>query len=260
MTGSPSTKVAMVTGASRGIGAAVAEKLAADGFTVVMAARNGADLQAVTARIAAAGGKAESLTVDLRDAHAAQEALKAIQSRHGRLDLLVTNAGTAAHGPFTTLTDDDWAEGFGLKFFAHVRLIRAVWPLLKQSDGSLVLIAGFAARTPMADFAIGSSVNAAILALTKSLADLGVKDGVRVNAVNPGQIRTDRLAERLAAICKSEGVDLAEAERRIVAKNRAIRVGEPADVANAISFLAGAGGSYLHGSVIDVDGGMTKGL
>jgi NAD(P)-dependent dehydrogenase (short-subunit alcohol dehydrogenase family) len=257
---SSTTGIALVTGASRGIGAAIAERLAADGFTVVLAARAEADLNIVSKGINDRGGKAVSLVIDLSAAGAAATVLEFVISRYGRLDVLVTNAGTAKHGRFESLKDDDWLDGFNLKFFAHVRLVRAVWSLLRESQGSLILIAGFAARTPMADFAIGSSVNAAILALMKSLAELGVKDNIQVNAINPGQIRTARLAERIKAICADENVDVAEAEKRIISKNRALRIGEPEDVANTVGFLAGSQGSYLHGSVIDVDGGMTKGL
>ena len=96
-------------------------------------------------------------------------------------------------GDFETLTDEDFQDGFSLKFFGAVRLARAAWPHLRRQSGSIVNIAGTGGRTPGARFTIGGSVNAAMLSFTKALADLGSQDGVQVNAINPGPVRTDRL-------------------------------------------------------------------
>ena len=103
----------------------------------------------------------------------------------GRLDLLVNNAGATKRGDFLALSDSDWADGFALKFFGAMRLSRAAWPHLCSSSGTIVNIVGIGGRTGQAEFAIGGAVNAALLNLTKVLADRGVKDGVRVNAINP---------------------------------------------------------------------------
>src|SRR5207237_5831211 len=106
-------------------------------------------------------------------------------------------AGATKRGEFEDLGEEDWTDGFALKFFGAVRLARAAWPHLKQQSGSVVNIAGIGGRTPGPQFAIGGSVNAALLSFTKSLADVGIRDGVQVNAINPGAIRTARLAKRL---------------------------------------------------------------
>ena len=109
--------------------------------------------------------------------------------------MTAASAGATRRGEFTALTDDDFLDGFALKFFGAVRLLRAAWPWLKISRGSVVNIAGIGGRTPGAQFAIGGSVNAALLSLTKSLAATGVAQGIQVNALSPGAIRTDRLGK-----------------------------------------------------------------
>src|SRR5437588_2354717 len=106
----------------------------------------------------------------------------------GRIDIVVNNAGATRRGLFPTLSDEEWSDGFALKFFGAVRLTRAAWPHLKRTAGSVLFIAGVGGRTPGPQFAIGGSVNAALLSLTKSLADAGLPDGIRVNAINPGAI------------------------------------------------------------------------
>src|SRR5207249_839823 len=131
----------------------------------------------------------------------------------GRIDILVNNAGATRRGLFTTLSDDEWSDGFALKFFGAVRLTRAAWPHLKLTQGSVLFIAGIGGRTPGPQFAIGGSVNAALLSLTKSLADAGLAGGIRVNAINPGTIRTQRFQARLEALAKETGTDAASAER-----------------------------------------------
>jgi 3-oxoacyl-[acyl-carrier protein] reductase len=251
-------KTAIVTGASRGIGRAIAARLARDGARVMLCARDLAALNETRAAIEAAGGAADTLALDLRqpDAPACLAAFAA--ERTGRIDIVVNNAGATRRGEFASLTDDDWSDGFALKFFAAVRLTRAAWPHLKQSRGAVLFISGIGGRTPGAQFAIGGSVNAALLSLTKSLADTGLRDGIRVNTINPGTIRTQRFQTRLEALAREKGLSLAAAEREFVSGAKVTRIGEPQDVAALAAFVLGPEGSLLHGAIIDLDAGATK--
>ncbi|MEA2989366.1 MAG: 3-oxoacyl-[acyl-carrier protein] reductase [Alphaproteobacteria bacterium] len=139
-------KVALVTGSSRGIGRGIALALAAEGCDLVLTGRDQAALEEAAAAVRARGRRAAVVALDLR-AQSAPPALVAAAGRaYGGLDILVNNAGTTRRGDFFELTEDDWAEGFGLKFFAHVRLTRAAWPLLKERRGSLVTIGGTSVR------------------------------------------------------------------------------------------------------------------
>jgi NAD(P)-dependent dehydrogenase (short-subunit alcohol dehydrogenase family) len=251
-------KVAVVTGASRGIGTAIARELASAGCAVALAARSGDELRARAAEITGAGGRALAHVADLREPAAPAALVEAAAAEFGRVDIFVANAGATKRGDFVTLSDADWQDGFALKFFSHMRLIRAAWPRLATSRGSVVIISGIGGRTPGADFAIGGSVNAALLAATKALADRGFADGIQVNAINPGDIRTDRFAKRIKEAAASQGIDEAEVERRQVAKDRTRRIGEPADVAGLVRFIVSQRGSFLQGAIIDLDGGKTK--
>ncbi|MEO8128393.1 MAG: SDR family oxidoreductase [Bryobacteraceae bacterium] len=249
MTGD-AAKTAIVTGANRGIGRAIALRLARDGFQVVLCARDQKLLEEAVREIESGGGSASSVALDLRlpesPARLAENALQAF----GRIDVVVNNAGATKRGDFERLTDEEWADGFALKFFGAVRLTRAAWPELKKQAGSVVNISGVGGRTPGPQFTIGGSVNAALLSFTKALADLGVRDGVQVNAINPGAVRTERLVRRLAA-------DAATAEDLVRTAN-ITRIGETGDIAGLVSFVVGPDGRWLQGSLIDMDGGQTK--
>jgi 3-oxoacyl-[acyl-carrier protein] reductase len=253
-------KVGIVTGASQGIGAAIARALGREGCKLVLAARSTGKLKALADEIGSLGGQAAACTADLMNPSAAAPLVEAALKEFGRLDFVVTNAGVAKTGDFLQLTDKDWDEGFGLKFFAHMRLLRAAWPHLKASRGSVVIIAGAAGRTPSADSLITGSVNSALMNFTKGLADRGLADGVRVNAVLPGPIRTERWLGRLDKVIKAQGISAADAERRMIDKGRVTRIGEPEDVASVVAFALSPHGSYMHGALIDVDGGRTKGV
>ena len=251
-------KTAIVTGSSRGIGRAIAQRLAADGARVVLCARTSSALDEVVRTITAASSKAAAIALDLRDADSAARLVDFAVRTFGGLDILVNNAGATRRGAFVKLTDEDWADSFALKFFGAVRVTRASWPHLKKCAGSVLFISGAGGRTPGAEFAAGGAVNAGLLSLTKALAETGIKDGVQVNSVNPGTVRTDRLKTRLDTTMKEQGIDLATAERRFVEGSGVTRIGEPEDIAALVAFVVGPEGRFLQGSLIDMDGGATK--
>lgn len=253
-------KVALVTGASEGIGRAIAARLAALGMQVVAVARNQARLAELAQEIGAAGGECLGHPADLRQRAAAEAAVAAALARFGRLDLLVNNAGATARGDFFSLTDNQWEDGFALKLLGAMRLCRAAWPHLAQQTGSIVNIAGIGGKQATADFAIGGSVNAAVMYLTKSLADRGVKDGVRVNAINPGYIRTARLTKRLQQAAAEKNIALESAGAAMTAAQGIARFGEPSEIADVVAFLASPLAAYVQGAILDVDGGRNRGL
>jgi NAD(P)-dependent dehydrogenase (short-subunit alcohol dehydrogenase family) len=251
-------KTAIVTGGNRGIGRAIALTLAAEGASCVLCARDEHKLVSVEGEIRDAGGESASLSLDLRVPDAPRRLVEFAIARYGRIDIVVNNAGATKRGEFLELSDDDFVDGFALKYFAAVRLVKAAWPSLVKTGGSVVNIAGVGGRTPGAMFAIGGSVNAALLSLTKSLAAAGLSAGIQVNAVNPGSIRTERLEKRLAALAEAHHIPLAAAERTFIEHEQVTRIGEPEDIANLIVFMVSAEGRFLHGALVDMDGGATK--
>ncbi|MEP6715588.1 MAG: SDR family oxidoreductase [Terriglobia bacterium] len=238
-------KTAIVTGANRGIGQAIALRLAADGFQVVLCARDQALLDMTAQQI---GPQAHAISLDLRLPDAGRRLVDAAITAFGAIDVVVNNAGATKRGDFETLTEEDWMDGFALKLFGAVRITRAAWPHLKKQSGAVVNIAGSGGRTPGAQFTIGGSVNAAMLSLTKALADLGLADQIQVNAINPGPVRTARLEKRLA----NTTLEAFLREEKIT------KVGSPEDIAALVSFILSPHGRLLHGALIDADGGLTK--
>jgi len=251
-------KTSIVTGASRGIGRAIASRLAAAGSSVVLCARDQQLLDSAAAEIRGAGGTAEVIALDLRVSDSGKRLVDFAVERFGHLDILVNNAGATKRGEFLDLTDDDFADGFALKYFGSVRVTRASWRHLKAASGSVVFISGAGGRTPGAQFTIGGSVNAALLSLTKALADLGLRDGVQVNAINPGTIRTGRYTGRLNALAKERGLDPDAAEREYVKNASIVRIGEPDEIAAMVELMVGPEGKMFHGALIDMDAGSTK--
>jgi 3-oxoacyl-[acyl-carrier protein] reductase len=253
-------KVALITGSSRGIGRGIALTLAAEGCDVMLTGRDEAALNDVVAAVEKLGRSAQYTTSDLRQEDAPAALAAATRRAFGRIDILVNNAGTTKRGDFLALTDADWQEGYALKFFAHVRLARAAWPLLAERKGSLVAIGGTSGRIPIAAFTIGSSVNAAAAAFAKALADRGKTDGVQVNTIHPSYVETERLWRRIKADMERTGKS--EAEVREWHRNDigVTRFGTPEDIGGLVAFMVSPRGRWLHGATIDMDGGEVKGM
>jgi 3-oxoacyl-[acyl-carrier protein] reductase len=248
-------KVALVTGSSRGIGRGIALALAAEGCDVLLTGRDVQALEDVANSIRSEQRKAAVCALDLRQPTAAATLVEAARHEFGGLDILVNNAGTTKRGNFFELTDADWEEGYALKFFAHVRLARAAWPLLKERRGALVAIAGTSGRKPERRFTIGSSVNAAVAAFTKCLADLGKEDGVRVNCIHPSLVETERQWRRIRAEVERTGEPEAKIRAQFCRETGIIRYGKVEDVADFVTFIVSSRATWLHGATLDLDGG-----
>ena len=255
-------KVALVTGASKGIGRAVALALAREGARVALCSRKASDLQDAAARIRQATG-AEALCVpgDLSSLAGVEAAVKTTHGRLGRIDILVNNAGAIRGGDFLTIPDAQWSEDWSLKLLGYIRMARAVFPLMQaQGGGRICNVVGAAARNPTPAYLTGGAANAALINFTKGLADLGGPSKILVTAVSPAATATDRwndmIKERSVATGKSEDELQADA-----AKAYALgRIATPEDVADLVAFLVSARGSFLTGICITVDGGATRGV
>jgi 3-oxoacyl-[acyl-carrier protein] reductase len=248
-------KAALVTGSSRGIGRGVALGLAAEGCDLMLTGRDQPALEEVAKAIRGQGGRAAITVLDLRDKDAPGKLIEGARREFGGLDILVNNAGATKRGDFLTLTDADWEDGYALKFFAHVRLTRAAWPLLKERRGSLISIGGTGGRKPTAEFTIGSSVNAAVAAFSKCLADRGKEEGVQVNCIHPSMVETDRLWRRIKVEMERTGWPEDKARKEMCRGFGITRFGTVEDVADLITFLVSQRATWMHGATIDLDGG-----
>jgi 3-oxoacyl-[acyl-carrier protein] reductase len=248
-------KVALVTGSSRGIGRGIALTLAAEGCDLMVTGRDDAALRQVVSAAVRCGVSVRTHVADLREPDAPAVLAASVAREYGRLDVLVNNAGATKRGDFLALADEDWQDGFALKLFAHVRLTRAVWPMLTASGGSVVTIAGSGARMPGAEFAIGGSVNAACVAFSKALSERGKADGVQVNVVSPGATETERFARRLHAYMKDTGQDEDSARAGYRKALNVTRFGTVDDIAGLVAFIVSPRGRWLHGETVDMNGG-----
>jgi NAD(P)-dependent dehydrogenase (short-subunit alcohol dehydrogenase family) len=254
-------KVVVVSGASRGIGFAIAAAFAREGAQTVLAASSAGRLTAAADRIKAAGAiAAVTVAGDLRTLEACQRVHAVVQEKFRRCDVLVNSAGATRAGAFLAQPDEQWHDGFALKFYSCVRLCRLFWPMLKESHGFVVNINGGAARTPDPDFLVGGSVNGAVANFTKGLSQLGKRDGVNVNAILPGLTETERIHQLFEQRATAAGITKEEARSRAISKEGIRRLGQPEDVAELAVFLGSERARHIQGTGIAVDGGGTPGL
>jgi 3-oxoacyl-[acyl-carrier protein] reductase len=261
MTGELTGKVAVITAGSRGIGRSIGRALAEQGCDCLLVARTESDLAETARQISTeTGSRVEICAIDLRTQAGCEGVLSALQESFGRVDILVNCAGDTKGGPFLELDDDVWQAGFDLKFWSAVRLSRLLWPLLKESQGTVINIGGGFARTPAPDVLIGGAVNAALANFTKGLAGVGLQDDVNVNAVHPGPTLTGRMTDMFETRGAQAGITAEEFKQRLIDKQGVRRLGEPEDVAELVAFLCSPRARHIQGESIAVDGGGTKGL
>jgi NAD(P)-dependent dehydrogenase (short-subunit alcohol dehydrogenase family) len=255
-------KVALVTGASRGIGRAIGIGLGAEGARVALVARTATDLDDAAAAAKSAGAQdVMTIAADLSRLPEVERAVAATVERFGRIDILVNNAGAIRGGDFLTIPDEQWIGDWSLKLHGYIRMARAVFPVMKrQGGGRIVNVVGAAARNPTATYLPGGAANAALVNFTKGLADLGAPSGILVTAVSPAATRTERwtalMAQQARAAGKTPEEFQADAERQYPLG----RIATSEDVADLVCFLVSARASFLTGICITVDGGATRGV
>ncbi len=254
-------KIAVVTGGSQGIGAACAEALAREGCDVLLVAATPERLADAARRIRdATGRRVETCATDLRRVEGCEAAVAATLGLAGRCDILVNCAGATKGGAFTEQPDEDWVDGFALKFFGAVRMCRLLWPRLVEARGTVINVVGGAARTPRPDFMVGAAVNAALANFSKALSEQGLRDDVNVNWVLPGMTVTSRLETLYRRRAEALGRTVEDLQKEAIAQQGLRRPGTPEDVAELVAFLCLPRARHIQGVGIAVDGGSTKGV
>src|ERR1700683_3874113 len=252
--------VAIVTGASQGIGRATAVRLARDFSAVVLAARNQDELQKTAAAVCSAGAEPQTYALDLAEPQSAETVVNGTLDRFGRIDALLNIAGAVPQIDLFEMSDAQWESGLALKLHGARRLTIKAWDVLKASSGSVVLISGSAALDPKPGFAAVATVNAAIIALAKAFAEQGIKDGVQVNSVVPGAIMTGRRRSFLEHWAPEHGMSVEEATKQFPEKAGIARYGEPEEIAGLMEYLVSKAARWLTGASVRMDGGEIKGI
>jgi 3-oxoacyl-[acyl-carrier protein] reductase len=247
-------KVAVVTGGTEGIGKATAMKLAREGANVAICARRQALLDEVAAEIGRTGAAVLAVAADMSRQADIERFMNSVVERFGRIDILVNNAGTSARGKFLELEDGTWSADLELKVFGAIRCIRFAVPYMKkQGGGRIINITISSAKQPGAESMPTSISRAAGLALTKALSKEYAGDNILVNTVCIGKIKSGQHVRRYT----KEGISADQYYAGLAKDIPLKRVGEAEEVANVITFLASDAASYVTGSSINLDGGIS---
>jgi 3-oxoacyl-[acyl-carrier protein] reductase len=252
-------KVAVVTGASRGIGKAVAQSLLDEGCAVAICARNAERLNAAVADLSHGGSRVIGVPADVTDAAAVKDFVRVAHETFGRIDILVNNAGTHLRGTVESTTLDILERQLRDKVFGFFAMIQAVLPIMRaQRDGRIVNIVGQAGRHPHPDRFPSGVTNAAVMAMTKSVADAVARDNIRVNAVCPQYIESELLASLIEKEMRERGVDRARAAAGFTRANPLGRTGTPQEVADLVAYLASDCAGFVAGTSVSIDGGYHR--
>jgi 3-oxoacyl-[acyl-carrier protein] reductase len=252
--------VAIVTGASQGIGRATAIRLAGDFKCVVIAARNEKALQETAEAVKSAGAEPLALALDLRQPDAAKMLITKTLEKFGRIDALLNIAGAVPQVDILEMTDSQWDDGLALKLHGARRTTILAWEALKNSKGSVVFMSGNSALEPKRPFAAVATINAAIVAMAKAFSAKGIKDGVQVNSVLPGPVLTNRRLTYMEKYAPLHNMTVEEALKKFPSEAGITRYGAPEDIAGLMAFLVSPAAKWMTGSAIRMDGGEIKGI
>ena len=255
-----SNSVAIVTGASQGIGQATAVRLARDFKAIALVARNRVNLEETAAAVKAAGAESLIIDLDLAEVPAARKIVDETLAAFGRIDALLNIAGAVPQIDLFEMTDEQWDSGMALKLHGARRLTIAAWPALKEARGSVVLMSGNSALFPKAPYAAVGAINAAIVALAKAFSDRGIADGVQVNSVLPGPVMTGRRRSYLAHWAPLHDQTVEQATVNFPREAGIARYGEPEEIAELMAFLVSPGARWMTGSTLRMDGGEVKSI
>ncbi|PUE05866.1 3-oxoacyl-ACP reductase [Limnohabitans sp. T6-5] len=254
-----SDKHVLITGGSKGIGLACAHAFLQEGAKVSLVSRDIANLNAARAQLQATfpAERIHTVAANLRDAQAAAAALESAQATFGPVDVLVNSAGAAKRTPAPELTPDAWADAMQAKYFTYIHMIDpTIKGMAARGQGAVVNVVGNGGKVASPIHLPGGAANAALMLASAGLAAAYGPQGIRVNAINPGLTRTDRLKEGMAADARNQGISSEQAMSQAVAKIPLGRMAEPEEVANAVLFLASSKASYVTGICLSMDGAL----
>jgi 3-oxoacyl-[acyl-carrier protein] reductase len=250
--------VAIITGASQGIGRAAALRLARDFSAVVLVARDKQNLEIAAAEIISLGAQTMVSAIDLRMPQSAETIVRATLDRFGRIDALLNVAGAVPQIDLFQMTDTQWDDGMALKFHGARRLTIRAWEALKASQGSVVFMSGNAALAPKSSNAAVAAINAAIDALAKSFAEQGIKDGVQVNSISPGAVMTGRRRAFFEKWAPAHNLTVEEALKKFPEQAGITRFGKPEEIAELLGYLVSPAAKWMTGASVRMDGGEIK--
>src|SRR5579862_5534233 len=250
--------VAIITGASQGIGRASAIRLARDFSAIVLVARDRDNLETTAAEVRSLGAEAMAFALDLRQPLSAKSITEGALERFGRVDALLNIAGAVPQIDLFQMTDTQWDDGMALKFHGARRLTIEAWDALKASNGSVVFMSGSAALNPKPGNAAVGAINAAINALAKAFAEQGIKDGVQVNSVSPGAVMTGRRQSFFESWAPAHNLTVEEAIKKFPEQTGITRLGKPEEVADLMAYLVSPAARWMTGSSVHIDGGEIK--
>lgn len=248
----------LVTGGSRGIGLACVRGFLAEGARVSLVSRRPESVEAALASLRAEGHACHGLDVDLSDGRAASTMIDKVEAASGPIEVLVNSAGSAQKTPFNELTAQAWHAAMQAKFFAYVHVMDPVAQRMgARGHGAIVNVVGMGGKVARTTHLPGGAANAALMLATAGLAAAWAPRGVRINAVNPGATRTERLDQLMAVQARADGVSSEEALRQAAASVPLGRFASPAEIADTVVFLASSRASYVTGAILSVDGGAS---
>jgi 3-oxoacyl-[acyl-carrier protein] reductase len=250
--------VAIITGASQGIGRATAVRLAREFSAIVLVARDKGDLENTAVETRPFGAETMALALDLRRPQSAKSIIEGTLERFGRIDALLNIAGAVPQIDLFQMTDAQWDDGMALKLNGARRLTIEAWDALKASNGSVVFMSGSAAFAPKPGYAAVATINAAINALAKAFAEQGIKDGVQVNSVSPGAVMTGRRQSFFESWAPARNLTVEEAIKKFPEQAGITRFGKPEEIADLIGYLVSPAAKWMTGASVRMDGGEIK--